>query len=316
MKIMVIGDIMLDTYIWGKVERISPEAPVPVVSCNRKEQRLGGAGNVAVNLLSLGAVPLLCSITGDDEMGKTVKEIFLRLKLDTKGLIADNSRPTTIKTRIISNSQQLLRVDEESDKPIHEKMESEFINHFNRMIDSDNFNAIIFQDYDKGLLTEKIISHIVRIARMRNIPTLVDPKRRNFYNYRGVSLFKPNFKELCEGLQSNIQKENVEMIFSSSSEFQKKQDIALMLITLSDKGIFISDSEQYFSLPAHEVNISDVSGAGDTVISVAALCLAAGLKPRQIAALSNLAGSMVCEKPGVVPVDAKILMEVSQKLDW
>jgi D-glycero-beta-D-manno-heptose-7-phosphate kinase len=315
-KVMVIGDVMLDTYIWGKVDRISPEAPVPVVTCNKKEHRLGGAGNVAVNLLALGAKPLLCSIIGEDESGFSLKEIFKQLKLDDKGLITTTTRPTTVKTRVISSDQQMLRVDEETDKPISEKLENEFISHFNWLLESETYDAIIFQDYDKGLITEKVIAEVTKTAKSKKIPILVDPKKRNFFRYTDVDLFKPNFKEFCDGLKIELHKDDPAMIFKAVKDFQNTQNIDCVIITLSDRGIFICDSINCWTLPAHEVDIADVSGAGDTVISVASLCLANKLTPLETAALSNLAGGLVCEKVGVVPIDKKQLEEESLKLKW
>ena len=316
MKILVIGDIMLDSYTWGKVERISPEAPVPVVSCTKKEHRLGGAGNVIVNLLSLGAKPVICSIIGNDESGFAIRKILKDLKLEEKGLIVANNRPTTVKNRIISGSQQLIRVDEESDKPMEKELEEKFIRNIGQLMDAEKFDAVIFQDYDKGVITSSVISEVTNHAHDQEIPVLVDPKKRNFHLYKNVTLFKPNFHEFCNGLKYDLAKDDYEGIFQVAKDYQKINNIRYMLITLSDKGILISEGKQYWVLPAQEVKIADVSGAGDTVISVAALCLARKLYPAGIAYISNIAGGLVCEKVGVVPVDVRQLETVSMKMNW
>lgn len=307
MKVLVVGDVMLDTYIWGKVERISPEAPVPVVSCMRKEHRLGGAGNVVVNLLSMGAQPYLCAATGKDESGYLIREIFKQLHLESQGLMVLDNRPTTVKTRIISGSQHIVRIDEETEEPLAGETERNFIDHLMRLMTSYRFDALIFQDYDKGVITPNVIHETVEQAKKQNIPVLVDPKKKNFRNYKNVTLFKPNFKEFCEGMKVDLAREQTEELFRQGQKFQQAQGIELLMITLSDKGIFISDGSSYHLLPAHKIDLADVSGAGDTVISVASLCLAARCTPYQIAAIANLAGGQVCEKAGVVPVNKEQL---------
>jgi D-glycero-beta-D-manno-heptose-7-phosphate kinase len=315
-KIMVIGDVMIDSYLWGKVDRISPEAPVPVVNCSKHESRLGGAGNVALNLVALGASPLLCGIVGNDDNGTLFFKLMQNNRLTNNGIYITKNRPTTIKTRVIGGNQQLIRIDEETDKPLEGKNESGFIEHLKKLISKESIDAIIFQDYDKGALTPNIINEIIILAKQKNIPTLVDPKKRNFMSYENVNLFKPNFKELCDGLKIDLVKDNFSNIFESTAKFQKQKKIELLLITLSEKGIFVSDDKKYFHIPAHVRDITDVSGAGDTVISTACLCLTAGLHPRLMAAISNLAGGLVCEKVGVVPIDKNKLEEEMLQLDF
>jgi D-glycero-beta-D-manno-heptose-7-phosphate kinase len=315
-KILVVGDVMIDSYLWGKVDRISPEAPVPVVNCTKHESRLGGAGNVALNLIALGASPLLCGVVGNDDNGTLFLKLMQNNRLTNKGIYISKNRPTTIKTRVIGGNQQLIRIDEETDKPLEGKNESGFVEHIKILLNKDCIDAIIFQDYDKGALTPVIINEIIAIARKKNIPTLVDPKKRNFMSYEGVNLFKPNFKEFCDGLKIDLTKDNFSKIFESTSKFQKEKKIELMLITLSEKGIFVSDDKKYFHIPAHIRDITDVSGAGDTVISTACLCMTAGLQPIITASISNLAGGLVCEKVGVVPIDKKKLEEELLQLDF
>jgi rfaE bifunctional protein kinase chain/domain len=308
-KILVIGDVMIDSYLWGKVERISPEAPVPIVNCTKRESRLGGAANVALNLAALGATPFLCGIIGNDDNGTLFLKLMQGNHLSNNGTYIVKGRATTVKTRVISGNQQLIRIDEEITKPIEGKTESGFVEHINKILANETIDAIVFQDYDKGALTPKIIREIIAQAQQKNIPTLVDPKKRNFLHYQGVTLFKPNFKEFCEGLKIEIAKNNYSKIFEAALDFQNLNKIELLFITLSEQGIFISNKEKFYHLPAHIRDIADVSGAGDTVIGVASLCLAANLKPNEIAAISNLAGGLVCEKVGVAPIEKKQLFE-------
>jgi D-glycero-beta-D-manno-heptose-7-phosphate kinase len=311
-KILVIGDVMVDAYMWGKVERISPEAPVPIVTCSRHESRLGGAANVALNIQSMGATPILCGIVGNDDNGTFFLKLMQQYHLQNIGIHIVKGRQTTVKTRIIGGNQLLVRIDEETTKPLDGKNEQHFLEHLQKVISGDGFDAIIFQDYDKGSITPSIIAEIITIAKQKNIPVLVDPKKRNFLQYSGSTLFKPNFKEFCEGLKIELVKDDLESIFEHAKMFQKTHNIELLMITLSEKGVFISNGAEYFHLPAHIRDISDVSGAGDTVISVASLCLSSGLSPKETAAISNLAGGLVCEKAGVVPID-KVQLETELK---
>jgi rfaE bifunctional protein kinase chain/domain len=315
-KVIVIGDVMVDSYLWGKVERISPEAPVPILNCTKRESRLGGAANVALNLAAMGATPFLCGIIGNDDNGTIFLKLMQENRLSNIGTYIVKSRPTTVKTRVIGGNQQLIRIDEETTKPIEGKTETGFAEHINKILNNETIDAIIFQDYDKGAITPKIIKEIITKAQQKGIPTLVDPKKRNFLNYQGVTLFKPNFKEFCEGLKLDITKDNFSKIYEVALNFQKSNKIELLFITLSEKGVFISNQERFYHIPSHVRDIADVSGAGDTVISIASLCLTAKLKPQEIAAISNLAGGLVCEKVGVVPIDKKKLEDEAFLLDF
>jgi rfaE bifunctional protein kinase chain/domain len=300
---MIIGDVMIDSYLWGKVERISPEAPVPVVTGTSEENRLGGAANVALNIQSLGATPILCSVIGNDIRSDIFYELLDNQNITRRGIIIDDSRPTTVKTRIISNHQHLLRVDREIDSPLSPNIEQAFIQNIMSILNANSISAIVFEDYDKGTITPFIIETVVKEANKRNIPTLVDPKKRNFDNFNNITLFKPNYKELCEGLKMDINKTQAESIFKAAGLLHDKYNIKLVMITLSEAGVFISDGTSYRLIPAHIRDIADVSGAGDTVISVASLCLSSGLDPFFTATVSNMAGGLVCEKVGVAPID-------------
>lgn len=307
-KVLVIGDVMIDSYLMGRVDRISPEAPVPVISMTEQENRLGGAANVALNIQSLGAQPILCAVVGNDITADTFKKLLEDKNITSEGIISDPGRITTVKTRIISGRQHLMRVDSETDKPLSMQTESLFIKNIERLIETHQINAIVFEDYDKGVITDEVIASIIALAKEKNIPTLVDPKKRNFLNYNGTSLFKPNFKELTEGLKIELKKNDAAGLFSAAQSLHRK-GIEYVLVTLSEYGVFISDGKEYKVIPAEIRDISDVSGAGDTVISVASLCMAAGLDVVVTAQVANIAGGLVCEKVGVVPIDKKQLLD-------
>jgi rfaE bifunctional protein kinase chain/domain len=306
--VIIVGDVMVDSYLWGNVTRISPEAPVPIVSCTKRENRLGGAANVAENVNSLGALPVICSVIGQDEKGQLFKDILKSRGLIADGLVETGERPTTVKTRIISNNQQLLRVDQEIEEYLSGKLEHLLIERIISVIESRKIDAIIFQDYDKGVITPALIEKVINYANERTIPTFIDPKKRNFHIYKNATLFKPNFKELVSGLNININKEDFGSVFKAATILHKQNAYKLVLITLSELGILISDGSNYHVVPAEVRDVADVSGAGDTVIAVAALGYLAGLEPREVATLANLAGGIVCERAGVVPIDRKLLL--------
>jgi rfaE bifunctional protein kinase chain/domain len=309
LRVLIIGDVMIDSYLWGKVNRISPEAPVPVVSITKKERRLGGAANVALNVQAMGATPILCSVIGVDKEGTRFLELMQKQKLSTKGILKSRSRITTVKTRVIGNNHQMIRVDEEIDHDITETETEQFLNLITYLMKHERIDVIIFEDYDKGLITPPLIQKVVSEAKKLKIPTVVDPKKKHFNDYKGVSLFKPNLKELKEGLKWEFDSTNVKEIQKAVEMLRSKMKIDTALITLSELGIYISSKKTKKIIPAHIRNIADVSGAGDTVTGVASLCLALKLHPEWIAILSNLAGGLVCEEVGVVPVDKEHLRE-------
>ncbi len=307
---------MVDTYLWGKVDRLSPEAPVPIVAITQRENRLGGAANVSRNVQALGATPVLFSVVGDDENGKEFQKLLVKRNVSDNGIFIDSSRNTTVKNRIISAGKQIVRVDEESTDYISEEMELKLIESITEEINSNPVDVIIFVDYDKGVVTPNLFKTINDLAQTKGIPTAVDPKRRNFRHYKNVSLFKPNFKEFVDGTGLPLVKGDLESLKKAAEEFKNQQELKLIFITLSELGVFISNGvkEQYYPVAIRD--IADVSGAGDTVISVASLAMAAGLPPKIMALMSNLAGGLVCEKLGVVPVDqTKLKKEMkSQKI--
>lgn len=307
-KILIIGDVMIDTYLWGDVKRVSPEAPVPIVSGIMEESRLGGAANVALNVKSMGAVPILCSVIGGDERGSIFLELLKEQNLSDVGITVDDFRVTTQKTRVISGFKHLLRVDEEMDSLLSKAVQDRFIEIVLNLMESGGIDSIIVQDYDKGVVSPSIISKVCGKANKLNIPIMVDPKFRNFHSYKKATLFKPNFKELLNGLKVELSKSEVDAIVKSSEAYRKKQKHELLMVTLSNNGILILGEEGYEHIPAIQRDVTDVSGAGDTVISVSSICYNSGLNPAQIASIANLAGGQVCEKSGVVPVNSKQLL--------
>lgn len=305
-KVLVIGDVMIDAYIEGNVTRVSPEAPVPIVNLRNRYERLGGAANVALNLLSLGATPILTSVVGNDSGGEQLENLMQELGLDTSGIERSNSRRTTVKTRVVGNYQQLLRIDDEIVTPLSSEEETMIIDNVAGKI--KDIDAIIFEDYNKGVLTPQVIRTLVQLANENGVVTTVDPKKDNFFEYADVTLFKPNLKELREGLNRNFSFENGSEEFEAAlEELESRLSNTISFVTLSERGVFISNKDEKHHIPAHVRNISDVSGAGDTVISVATLCLSIGMPLREIAEYANLAGGLVCEQQGVVPIDKERL---------
>lgn len=307
LNVVVIGDIMVDSYQWGKVERISPEAPVPICAVTKIENRLGGAGNVALNLKAMGANPILCSVIGEDSNGENLLHLMQQEGMTTDYILQSTDRPTTTKTRIIGNNSQMLRIDNESIETLDRKEETAFLKRIESLFSKMKIDVVIFQDYDKGVITERVITTTTSQANKKNIPITVDPKHRNFPLYKNVTMFKPNLKELKEGLKIEFDKPTQENLENASLLLKDKQRIEKVFITLSEYGVFFADyskkQAKVVLLPANVRKIADVSGAGDTVISVASLCLALAIEPKEIAKISNLAGGLVCEEVGVVPIN-------------
>ncbi|MGI8893604.1 MAG: bifunctional heptose 7-phosphate kinase/heptose 1-phosphate adenyltransferase [Bacteroidia bacterium] len=312
---LVVGDVMLDAYFWGKVDRISPEAPVPIVLVEKKENRLGGAANVALNIKALEATAIICSVVGEDEKGKLFCELIEKEGMDSIGIIKSKTRKTTVKTRVIGNNHQMLRVDQEMLDELSNEDEQKLFERISEITNKLKIDVIIFEDYDKGVFTSTLINKIIELANQKNIATAVDPKKKHFADYKNVTLFKPNLKELREGLKVDFENNDLESIKKAVMELKERQNADMILTTLSEQGILIMGNNVEAIVPAHVRNISDVSGAGDTVISVAALALAAGLEPVAMAHLANLAGGLVCEEVGVVPVNKTRLMEEASQMN-
>jgi rfaE bifunctional protein kinase chain/domain len=309
LKILVIGDVMVDEYMWGSMERISPEAPVPVVTLHKKEQRPGGAANVALNLLSLGVSTDIASVIGKDAHGKLLKQLLKQNKISNTIFIEDGGRQTTCKTRVIARNQQVLRIDDEVTHELSIILQKQFIKKVCDYLVQQRPHAIIFEDYDKGLLNETVITAIIQKALSLNIIISVDPKKNNFAAYRQVTLFKPNARELTEALHIQVQP-NVNSLEEASQKLRSLLACKNILITLSEHGVYYSGSLKGM-IKAHKRDISDVSGAGDTVIAVATCALALNYSIEDAAKLSNLAGGLVCEHAGVVPITPQMLLQQS-----
>jgi rfaE bifunctional protein kinase chain/domain len=294
-KILVLGDIMLDHYIWGKVDRISPEAPVPVLDVQNEEYRLGGAANVALNLRALGAQVYLCGVVGDDEAGEKIKALLKMESIDSSAVIIGKKRPTTLKTRIGAVNQQIVRLDREQRLDISAELETAIIKAMQKVIPL--IDAVIIEDYNKGLLTEKIISEILKAAGKQGKLISVDPKQKNFFAYKKVDVFKPNYSEM---------QKNLGVIFEQEADFnkqavllKKKLQCKNLVVTRGEKGLYIySDDSRSHQIPTFAREVFDVSGAGDTVISALTLALCEGCDIRTAAIIANHAAGVVCAKMG------------------
>jgi len=312
-RIAIIGDVMVDSYILGKVHRMSPEAPVPVVLKHKEQYRLGGAANVALNLKALGAEVFVCSVVGEDDFGKKIQELFNLSSIHCHDLFPVGTRQTTVKTRVLSGSQHLLRIDQEDTHDIDEETAAILIHAVKNRIDK-GLDALIFEDYNKGVLTEKVVRELIDYAQAKQVITCVDPKKDRFFAFKNVTLFKPNLKEIREGLGVEINPKNLDSLLNASFKLRETLHHSISLFTLSEHGVFVDDTENPGIIPAHFRDIADVSGAGDTVIAVATLALCCGLTPRQMGALANLAGGLVCEHSGVVSVNKSELLTEALRL--
>ncbi len=315
-KVLVVGDVMVDTYVLGKVNRVSPEAPVPIVSLEKTDERLGGAANVALNIVALGAHPIICSVVGNDDAGKGLVKLLHDSNISYQGVVFSDSRKTTVKTRVIGNNQHLLRIDAEQTHNINQNEAEQLLERIEELL-KIGVDAIIFEDYNKGVLTSDIIENVIKMASKYQVVTAVDPKKENFLAYKNVTLFKPNLKELKEGLRRDFNFSQDKYAFEeaiSHLELELKNQISF--VTLSEHGVFIKNNQEQHYVAAHVRNIADVSGAGDTVISVATLCLIAGFDIKELAEISNIAGGLVCEESGVVSISKeKLMVEVLQILN-
>ena len=308
-KILIIGDVMLDSYLFGNVERISPEAPVPIVDVIIKQDKLGGAANVATNIKNLGGTPILCSVIGRDQKSEIFLDLLKKMKITTQYIYRSDNRITTNKTRIIGNNHQMLRVDEEIKSELG-KDQKDFLLVIDKVFELEEIDCILFQDYDKGILNEEVINKVTEISKKLSIPTLVDPKKKNFSLYKNVTLFKPNFKEFKDGI--NLTDSNRKELLETGAKILHQRGIEIVFITLSESGIFVSYKKNGKNInkviPGTAREIVDVSGAGDTVAAVASMLLNE-MDIEEVARISNIAGGIVCEEVGVVPIDKDKLLE-------
>lgn len=310
LKVVVIGDLMLDQYIFGKVDRISPEAPVPVLRIEQKTSRLGGAANVAFNCKSLGAEVTVASVMGDDENGHALKALLEKEGIKTDLIHLSAFRKTTTKSRIISKGQQVMRLDEEDLNPLTPKEEHPFIDATLRYLQIQKPDLVIFEDYNKGVLKENVIHRVLEHCQHLGLITAVDPKFDNFLQYKGVDIFKPNLKEVQQGLNITIPKVAVEELETVHQLLYKRLEHKITLLTLSEHGMFYSTGTTEGLIPTNVRNLADVSGAGDTVIAVAAMVYAVTKDVYTMANWSNIAGGLVCEETGVVPVNKEKLANI------
>lgn len=313
-KAGVIGDVMLDTYIWGNVERISPEAPVPVVSLKNKDHRIGGAGNVALNIQSLGAKPFVLSVTGDDDDADKLNSLFASQNINGNYCIRSKGRITTNKTRVISRNQHMMRLDAEITNDLCREDEEELIELFEQFVEKEKPDVVVLEDYNKGVLTEALIQVVISICKKNGIVTAADPKRKNFLQYKGVDIFKPNLKEVKEALNLLFTDVNLKLLQDIHSELHHLLHNKISFITLSEKGVFYQEETTPAIIPSHLRNIADVSGAGDTVIAVASLVYTVTKNVHLMAEAANIAGGLVCEEVGTVAIDKQKLLHECELL--
>jgi D-glycero-beta-D-manno-heptose-7-phosphate kinase len=308
-KAGVIGDIMLDTYLWGHVERISPEAPVPVVTLDRREYRIGGAGNVSVNLARLGAQVSSFSVIGKDGDAELMEGLMNECGIDTSYHLKSSLRITTNKARVMGRNQQMMRLDSETTRDLLPAEEDELLDRVREYLDAERPQVMIFEDYNKGVLTDRVIREAVELCRSRGVITAVDPKRKNFFSYTGVTIFKPNLKEVREGLNVLLEDVQLPVLEQIQGALAEKMPHQISFITLSEKGVYYHDGEHAAIIPSHFRNIADVSGAGDTVIAVASLVYAVTRDAALMAEVANIAGGLVCEEVGTVAINKDLLMQ-------
>ena len=307
LRVLVVGDVMLDTYWWGKVDRISPEAPVPVVAVSKKEMRIGGAGNVALNIVSLGAKVNLLSVIGKDDDGEQLTALLADRSIGSQYMVYSENRVTSNKIRIISRNQHMMRLDAEMTEDLSSADADKLLYAFEDCLAAETPQVVILEDYNTGVLTPTVIEKIISLCRHHGIVTAVDPKRKNFFAYRGVDIFKPNLKETIEGLNIHPEKVNLSALQDMHIQLQEKLEHKISLITLSEKGVFYQQDRNAALIPTHIRSVADVSGAGDTVIAVASLVYVASKDTRLMAEVANIAGGLVCEEVGTVAIDGEKL---------
>jgi rfaE bifunctional protein kinase chain/domain len=313
-KVAVIGDVMLDTYWWGKVDRISPEAPVPVLAVTKREQRIGGAGNVALNLVSLGAHVNVLTLLGKDDDGEQLTTLFNQNNIGAKYIVTSTDRITTNKIRIISRNQHMMRLDAEMQTDITQNDEEKLLYAFEEYIVAESPDIVILEDYNKGVLTQTVVTKIIALCKQYHILTAVDPKRKNFFSYVGVDIFKPNLKEAVEGLNILTDVVSLSLLKDIHLLLQEKLKHKISFITLSEKGVFYNDNNSSSLIPTHIRSIADVCGAGDTVIAVASLVYAATKNVKLMAEVANIAGGLVCEEVGTVAINKESLLKECEEL--
>lgn len=305
-RIAVIGDVMLDRYYRGTVSRISPEAPVPIVDIREETDYPGGAANVAYNLVMLGARPLLLGVVGNDGPGLQLRELLGGLGIGDEGILNDPLRPTTMKTRVIASSQHIVRMDREERREIGEKVRQELLDLVEKNIRT--IDALILQDYNKGVITRELIPRVVQLARIHEVPVYVDPKFNNFFEYQGVTVLKPNRKEAEDALQRELRTKDERQ--EGVQELLQRLSCDYVVLTLGSEGMMLARRhEDPVLIPTKAIQVADVSGAGDTVIATLATACAAGATMQESVMIANHAAGIVCEQIGTVPVQHEQLLQ-------
>lgn len=303
-RVAVIGDLMLDRYFWGSITRISPEAPVPVVEVASESTRLGGAANVANNIASLGGIPVMVGVIGQDNAGALLRNTIQEAGFPTDGLVTDSQRPTTIKTRVIAHHQHVVRIDQESKNDIDGNVRSQLVDIVSRSIKS--LDAIVLEDYNKGVISRELIHEVISLARQNGTVVTVDPKFNNFFEYQNVTVFKPNRKESEEALGRRLT--DVQEVEAAGRDILDRLKAENVLLTLGEQGMSLFEkSGAVTHVSTQAMHVSDVSGAGDTVISTLTMALVSGATIREASSLANYAGGVVCGEVGIVPIQKEAL---------
>ncbi len=312
LKIAVIGDMMLDCYFWGDVKRISPEAPVPIVEVENEFYRFGGAANVALNILKLGGIPHPIGVIGSDNYGAIFSSLVNETGITDAGIVTDDSRPTTTKTRVIADHQHMVRIDKESKQYLNKEVQNKVYKYLETHI--KELNGIILQDYNKGVLTPWLIEKIISLANKNKVLVTVDPKFNNFFLYKNVTVFKPNRKEAEDVLGIKIK--NDEDISEVGQKLLEKLNAKNVLLTLGEGGIAVFEKGKTEKrMPTKARKVADVSGAGDTVISTLTMAIASGANILEASYLANYAGGLVCEEVGIVPIEIdKLFNTVAEEI--
>ncbi len=307
-KVLVVGDIMLDRYIWGNVERISPEAPVPVVDVVKETQSLGGCGNVANNITSVGGQVYLVTLVGNDIYANELKLLLQERKVNIDGVLTDQQRPTTVKTRIIAHNQQVVRVDKESrvqiTPQIFEKIKL-YIEDIKNKID-----AILISDYGKGVITKSLLTYLINLSKKLDVPITVDPKIEHFMEYKKVTVLTPNLNEATLGMRLHKKPHTEQEIYELGKKILKKLNPQALVITRGPDGMTLFEKEKTYHIPTRAKEVYDVTGAGDTVIAILTLCLAAGADFVSSCEISNFAAGIVVGKVGTATVSKEELKDV------
>jgi rfaE bifunctional protein kinase chain/domain len=310
-RIAVVGDLMVDSYYWGNVSRVSPEAPVPVVDVVSESTRLGGAANVANNIQTLGGEPVLIGLIGDDHPGEMFLKILKEQNLSAEGIVKDPSRPTTIKTRVIAHAQHVVRIDNESKAECPEHLRHRIVDAVKYNI--HNIDCVILEDYNKGVITADIIHEITAVANKYGKIVTVDPKFNNFFEYKNVTVFKPNKRETEEAIGSRILNDND--VLRAGERMLTTLQAENVLLTRGEEGLTLFEkSGEVSHMKSLATNIQDVSGAGDTVISTLTMALSGGASVKEAAALANCAASVVVGSVGIVPIQPDELLVTALRL--